>query len=535
MGTSSDPPHVRRLSVAVIARDEQDVLADTIGSVRSIADEIVVLDTGSTDRTPAIAEKLGAKVLRMPWGDDFSAARNRCLDEATGDWVLWLDAGEQLDAESAETLRDFVNRQADPNKAYMLMVEISRVSPNASSEQAARPRLMPRLPEIRFEGRVRETLRPSIQAAGLEVDTAPGRILCHVRRHDPQRKAQRARRNLKIVALEGPAGDRPQLRLLLAAGEAMSDLGDQEGARRSFLQAIQVSQSGSTGMLEAYYGLLTTYEGDPAQNADQLAACVKALEVFPLDAQLLCALGNYLQVQNRIELAARAFDTAVKYGQIDLETWHLTEIAEIASVCLALILQLQKKEDESRRVLEEAVGRHGQSVRLRRHLMGLHVKHARLDEALGVADGLPLAAEEREPLRNAIRGACKAVQKDWGAALGYLQSAYVAGCQDPLCLRWLVVTLLSNGRTEAVVPVLRKWQEAEPNNAEAQRYLEILTQPSQPATATEQRAARPVAEEADRGRQLRIDHGTTTPGLPVQPPQTVPCPPAQPSADPSTR
>ncbi|MEN6493336.1 MAG: glycosyltransferase, partial [Thermoguttaceae bacterium] len=81
-----------RLSVAMIVRDEQDVLAASLESVRSIADEIIVLDTGSADQTPTLARKLGAKVCRAGWDDDFSAARNRLLEEVTGDWILWLDA-----------------------------------------------------------------------------------------------------------------------------------------------------------------------------------------------------------------------------------------------------------------------------------------------------------------------------------------------------------------------------------------------------------------------------------------------------------
>jgi glycosyltransferase involved in cell wall biosynthesis len=89
-----------RLSAAMIVRNEQDVLAATIESVRPIADEILVLDTGSADQTPAIAEQCGASVGRAVWNDDFSAVRNRLLADASGDWILWLDAGEPIVARS---------------------------------------------------------------------------------------------------------------------------------------------------------------------------------------------------------------------------------------------------------------------------------------------------------------------------------------------------------------------------------------------------------------------------------------------------
>ena len=476
MTTASNPPGRPRLSAAMIVRDEEDVLAATIESLRTIADEIVILDTGSTDRTPEIAEQMGAVVSRLPWADDFSLARNRLLERVTGDWVLWLDAGERLEAGSAAELRNFVDQEADPEKVYSLMVEIPPADPSASAEQMAQPRLMPMHPVLCFTGRVCESLRPSMAAIGLQVQLAPGRIVRHPRQHDPEIKARKAQRNLKLIALEtSPDGAAPS-RLLIAAGEAYSDLNDRAAASNAFLQATKTAQRGSTEMLEGYYGLLAALDGDPAQSDRQLAVCLEALEIFPLDVQLLCAMGSYLQAQNRVDLAGRAFETAVRFGQLDLETWHLREIVEMAAICLSLTLQLQGKDDEARRVLEEASDRHQGSFRIRRHLIGLHVKHGRDGEAIEVAGAIPMDPQRREAWRDAIRGAAKAAAQDWGPALGYLQSAYVAGCQDPFCLRWLAVTLLSNGQTTAAEPVLHEWLRLEPNNIEVQTYLEALRQ-----------------------------------------------------------
>src|SRR5574340_274995 len=152
-----------RLSVAMIVRNEQEVLAESIRSVRSVADEVVVGDTGSTDRTIAVARQLGARTARIPWFDDFAAARNQCQALATGEWIMWLDAGERLDEHSAERLRQFVDRQAEPARAYMLMVQVPPAAPGTSAEQIAQVRLVPNDPRLRFEGRVRETLLPSLR------------------------------------------------------------------------------------------------------------------------------------------------------------------------------------------------------------------------------------------------------------------------------------------------------------------------------------------------------------------------------------
>ena len=102
--------------------------------------------------------------------------------------------------------------------------------------------------------------------------------------------------------------------MLLTAGDAFSDLQEVEKARQAFLQATQEAERGTTEMLDAYYGLLTTFDGVAELQDQQLTAGLEALEIFPLDAQLLCAMGSYLQVQNRLDLAERSFETAVKYG-----------------------------------------------------------------------------------------------------------------------------------------------------------------------------------------------------------------------------
>ncbi|MCE9620512.1 MAG: glycosyltransferase family 2 protein [Planctomycetes bacterium] len=85
-----------KLSVCLIARNESSRLADAINSVRAIADEIIVTDTGSTDDTVELAKRLGAKVSHYAWTDDFAAARNACQQYAAGEWILWLDADERL-------------------------------------------------------------------------------------------------------------------------------------------------------------------------------------------------------------------------------------------------------------------------------------------------------------------------------------------------------------------------------------------------------------------------------------------------------
>ena len=102
------PPSIERrakklkptLSVCLIVKNEERFIRQCLASVKDFADQIVVVDTGSTDRTVAIAKEFGAEIHEFKWCDDFSAARNAALQHVTGEWVLSFDADEELPTEN---------------------------------------------------------------------------------------------------------------------------------------------------------------------------------------------------------------------------------------------------------------------------------------------------------------------------------------------------------------------------------------------------------------------------------------------------
>ena len=100
------------LSLSMIVRDEEARLGECLRSVQGFADEMVVVDTGSTDATVAIAEAAGARVEQIPWPGDFAPARNQALEFLNGDWVLVLDADEQLRPEAIPALKAQGNADA---------------------------------------------------------------------------------------------------------------------------------------------------------------------------------------------------------------------------------------------------------------------------------------------------------------------------------------------------------------------------------------------------------------------------------------
>src|SRR5689334_15138452 len=86
------------LSLAMIVRNEELTLKGVLEDAAAFCDELVVVDTGSTDRTREIAAAAGARVVDFPWVDDFAAARNASFEACTGDWIIWLDADDRVPA-----------------------------------------------------------------------------------------------------------------------------------------------------------------------------------------------------------------------------------------------------------------------------------------------------------------------------------------------------------------------------------------------------------------------------------------------------
>lgn len=135
-----------KLSLCAIAKNEETSLPHCLHSVKDVVDEMVVLDTGSSDRTPEIAREWGAQVYHFDWGNDFAAARNESLKYVTGDWVLVLDADEVLAPEIIPDLK-----KAMESDRYLLINLVRQEVGASQSPYSLVSRLFRNHPEIRFE------------------------------------------------------------------------------------------------------------------------------------------------------------------------------------------------------------------------------------------------------------------------------------------------------------------------------------------------------------------------------------------------
>jgi tetratricopeptide (TPR) repeat protein len=359
-----------RLTVAIIVKNAEDALQETLESIVGIADEIVVVDTGSTDGTRAVAAKYATHTIDHPWDNDFSAARNAALANVTGDWVLWLDAGETMSATDAKSLRTFVNEDANIASAYFIVIQVPPHGNAEAVEQIARLRLIPNVPGLKFVGRVRESIAASLEQAGLQQEGIPQRIHRGPREHDTKTRSARAFRNRHLAELE-ISESQEMSHLLNCLGDACQTLDENLVAVTHFRSSLAIAERGSIDMLEAYYGLLTSFDAGETNYDMQISICNEALAIYPLDAQLLCAMGGYLQAAGRIDLARKTYQIAFEYGKIDNQVWHVGEVRDIAAICYSLVLQTENKLPEAQQILEEALANSKDSERLRRHLFAV--------------------------------------------------------------------------------------------------------------------------------------------------------------------
>ncbi len=174
------------VSLCMIVKDEEAHLARCLHSVTPVVDEIVIVDTGSTDRTRDIATAFGARVADVPWTDDFSAARNAALELARCEWILVLDADEVIAVQDHDRLRQTIRAATRPPAAFRMRTRNYTRHVNAVGWQATtgeypeevgpgwipsdKVRLFTRDERIRFRYPVHELVEPSLRDAGISID-----------------------------------------------------------------------------------------------------------------------------------------------------------------------------------------------------------------------------------------------------------------------------------------------------------------------------------------------------------------------------
>lgn len=151
-----------RISATVIVKNEEEDIVTWIRCMQDLAEEIVVVDTGSTDRTVEIVQEAGIKVMHFDWIDDFAAAKNFALDQVHGDWVLFMDADEYIPQEYYDGLKKAIARYDADSSVIGLVsdwVNVDKVNNNAYTSKGYQIRVFRNMPELRYVHMIHELLQ----------------------------------------------------------------------------------------------------------------------------------------------------------------------------------------------------------------------------------------------------------------------------------------------------------------------------------------------------------------------------------------
>ena len=186
------------ISACLIVRDEERHLPGCLDSLRPVVDEIVVVDTGSTDGTVKAARAGGARVIRQDWTDDFSAARNIALEEAVGDWILVLDADERLEWKDHAAFREPL---ATDDRWGCLLTLVNLLETQTS--EVLLLRLFKNHPAVRYSGIIHESVESALVKVAGDFERAVGRHPARIIHtgYQPERRAEKGKdeRDIRLL------------------------------------------------------------------------------------------------------------------------------------------------------------------------------------------------------------------------------------------------------------------------------------------------------------------------------------------------
>ncbi len=225
------------LSACLLTRNEAKNLERALGSLKGIADEVIVADTGSTDGTVALAQQLGARTLDVGWDDDFSKGRNDALAAARGDWILWFNPDEEFERSTEAALR-WCLAQPTALAWHVRVWDFIRPEPNAYTE-TLQPRLFRNGRDVRYRARLHNDFEEPLDELAARYGMSIGVSQVLLRRHAYLSQLTPDKLRWAARLLEKELADRPgQLHFLIEYGRTLLLLQDAR-AKEVFTEAAQ--------------------------------------------------------------------------------------------------------------------------------------------------------------------------------------------------------------------------------------------------------------------------------------------------------
>jgi len=475
-----------RVSLCMIVRDEERNLEACLAPIAELFDEIVIVDTGSLDRTKEIARQFNARVFDFEWSDDFSAARNESMRHATGEWIFWLDADDRVRPEHVAKLRELFQQLDDRPRVYMLETMLPPHDQVGDLEFVTHARLFRRHSELQWRGRVHEQLHPEFPVLGYEQVFTDIQI-DHLGYTDRTIAERKARRKMRLLRMDY-AVDPNDVSTLFHLGMALRHSPYTAEAKSHLLRLIKLPIVPRVCMRFAYDALahLALKAGNPHE---ALMFVAHGLALFPDDEQLLLSRATAQYNLEDYEAAGRTLEQLISAPPV--QHMHFTSLAhlraKIAPVMLGTVRRLQGRYADSEAIFHAVLRSFPDDNTCWFNLGLLYLDQRHKTATQSVIDrlqGLP----------------------GGDASAGLLASLWHLRHGDPALAGPIIDRLIANepraprprmlraeflSRTKATfdaqIRALRDVLRIEPGDLETQRWLELITQAQeaaqQPASA----------------------------------------------------
>lgn len=294
------------LSVCLITKNEERFLAGCLDSVRPVAEEIILVDTGSVDRTVETAQEYGCRVLHRAWDDDFSAARNAGIAAARGRFILCLDADERVS--HPEALLSAV-RDAGPEVGGFF-IERHDIVTHPDGESDVYPieilRLFRNHPAIRYEGIVHERPNETVVRAGFQIGSLSTLKLMHLVNHLPQERLESKQRGYLRLLDRELEKDSRNFWACYYRGKTLWYLRRLEEAKEAFRSIVDDEECAVSLRASAWCMLASLLSEEGLRGA--AVGCVqKSLALIPDQSLAFYVLAEILYADGRFAHAHEAY------------------------------------------------------------------------------------------------------------------------------------------------------------------------------------------------------------------------------------
>ena len=301
-----------KISACYIVKNNSADLKISLQSICKQVDEIILVDTGSTDDTVAVAESFGAKIFYQDWQDDFSAPRNLALSHATGDWIIFLDADEFFTNLTAKNIRIAIERLEKFHKSGMLvyLVNIDKNADNKILDTNYILRVFKNQAGLHYVGKIHEEIRVGDNVLSNITFAPPNILTIYHTGYSESLNKSKAERNLKILLAELAETDEPQ-RIYGYIAESYNGLEDFTNAEKFARLDIESGNTQKIFASRSYRIILNILAKDFDRIAEREEFAQLAIKDFPKLPEFTAELAECFALREDYQHAIETMQAAL--------------------------------------------------------------------------------------------------------------------------------------------------------------------------------------------------------------------------------